>query len=128
MAKDPVLRVVLVEDDEDIRELFTYALERVGFDVRPAATVAEARAALAAAPTDVMVADYSLPDGTAAALISLCADTRPAVCVLLTGFDARDVDGSGYDIVLTKPISADQLIGAIRPLALQRAAERAPVV
>ncbi len=108
------LQVVVVEDEADLRELFIFALEVAGLVAHGADSVASARELLATIRPDALVADYGLPDGTGTALLALCADARPRVCVLLTGHDARDIATDGFDVVLMKPILPEALVGAIR--------------
>jgi DNA-binding NarL/FixJ family response regulator len=62
----------------------------------------------------VLVADYGLPDGTGVGLLSLCADAKPRICVLLTGHDGRDIATDGFHVVLRKPILPEALVSAIR--------------
>ncbi len=106
--------VLVVEDDEDNRELLVTLLQSANLAVRGAATVAEAHAIIATDKPEFLVADYSLPDGTAASLLDLCASARPRVCILVTGFDDTDVTATGFDVVLTKPVSFEKLLAAIR--------------
>lgn len=109
------LTVVVVEDELDLRELLVFALEVAKLDVHAAASMAEARALLDGhLRPDVLIADFSLPDGTGADLLALCAAARPTFCMLLTGHDARDIPAGGFDVVLTKPVLPEKLVGAIR--------------
>jgi CheY-like chemotaxis protein len=57
------IRVVLAEDSPMDAELASYALKQHGISavVVVAASVPEFRAALLAAPTDVVISDYSMP-------------------------------------------------------------------
>ena len=113
-AQGPV-RVVVVEDEEDLRELLVFALEVAKFEVRAAGSLAEARLLLAAERhVDVLIADFGLPDGTGADLLELCANARPRVCILLSGHDARDIPVAGFDVVLTKPVTPEKLVSEIR--------------
>jgi DNA-binding response OmpR family regulator len=113
-AQGPV-HVVVVEDEEDLRELLVFSLEVAKFEVRAAGSLAEARLLLAAERhADVLVADFGLPDGTGADLLELCADVRPRVCILLSGHDARDIPAAGFDVVLTKPVTPEKLVSEIR--------------
>lgn len=109
--------VLVVDDDEDTRDLYVVAFETAGFTVRAAASVAEALGVLGEVKPDVLIADYSLPDGTGSALIESSVAARPRFCVLVTGFDERDVVASGFDLVLTKPIAFEMLIEAVRGVA-----------
>jgi two-component system response regulator HydG len=113
MAERPC-HVVIVEDDIDSRELFVLALEAAGFTAHAAEDVAHARQIVAEVQPDALVADYRLPDGTGNDVLALCGDTRPALCILLTGFDAVDIDAKGFDLVLTKPVGTEKLIETIR--------------
>ena len=109
------MTVVVVEDETDLRELFVFALEVATFVVHAAASVAEARTLLEGPlKPDVLVADFGLPDGTGADLLALCASARPSVCILLSGHDARDIPVAGFDVVLTKPVLPEKLVGEIR--------------
>lgn len=107
------LTILVTEDDEDSRELYVEVLKHAGFVVRGVADVAAARAVLEKLKVDVLVADYSMPDGSAADLMTLCRAAAPKVCILLTGHDAHDVDATGFHVVLTKPVTGDALVKAI---------------
>lgn len=106
--------ILVVDDDEDTRDLYVVAFETAGFSVRAAGTVAEALGVLGEIEPDVLIADYSLPDGTGRSLMEACAAARPRFCVLVTGFHERDVVASGFDLVLTKPVAFESLVEAIR--------------
>jgi DNA-binding NtrC family response regulator len=110
--------ILVVDDDEDTRELYVTAFEAAGFAVRAAASIAEARALIDEANPDVLIADYSLPDGTGAALLELCATARPRLCVLVTGFREKEVAASEFDLVLTKPVDFATLVALVRQPAL----------
>lgn len=111
-------RVLLVDDDDSIRDLVTTALEFVGFEV---ATAADGFAGLAAVPTflpDLVVLDVMMPgiDG-----LEVCrrlradGDTTPVI--FLTSNDAApDMLGAfqaGGDDYLTKPFNLQVLIAHI---------------
>lgn len=120
--------ILVVDDDEDTRDLYVVAFETAGFTVRAAASVAEALAVLGEIAPDVLIADYSLPDGTGSTLMQSCAAARPRLCVLVTGFHERDVVASGFDLVLTKPVAFEMLVEAVRGVAADpaRATDRTP--
>src|SRR3954454_8321336 len=64
------MRVLVVEDHGDTREMMTRLLSRWGFDVQGAGTVKSGLASFKEKPFDVIVSDIALPDGTGYALIS----------------------------------------------------------
>jgi DNA-binding response OmpR family regulator len=115
--------ILVVDDDDDTRELYVAAFEAAGFTLRAAANIAEALRVLGEFEADVLIADYSLPDGTGSALLELCAAARPPFCVLVTGFHERDVVASGFDLVLTKPVAFDTLVGAVRGATVRTPAQ-----
>ena len=56
-------RVLLLDDDEDLRDLYTRALRGAGFVVDPVKLVATASACLNGMRYDLVIADWRLPDG-----------------------------------------------------------------
>jgi DNA-binding NarL/FixJ family response regulator len=63
------ITILLVEDDPPTLWRLQDALVKAGFDVAPAATLAEARASLAARVPKVLLTDLQLPDGHGVELI-----------------------------------------------------------
>ncbi|MFD6177110.1 MULTISPECIES: hybrid sensor histidine kinase/response regulator [unclassified Isoptericola] len=64
-------RVLVVEDDDDLRQVLVTVLESGGLVVTPARGLAEARAALTGGPgPDVVVLDLRLPDGSGQDLVA----------------------------------------------------------
>ena len=120
---DHVLRTVkilLVEDSEDIRDAFTGLLRSEGADV---VAVADGHAAIAAALADtfdVLLTDYGLPDIPGDFLIRqvlAIARRRPRV-VVVTGYGepyAGWARQAGADLVLTKPVEWQDLRDHLRP-------------
>ncbi|MBP9955155.1 MAG: response regulator, partial [Ottowia sp.] len=56
-------RVLVVDDEPDLRTLYELTLLREGYQVASAGTLAEARAQLAQQRFDVVITDMRLPDG-----------------------------------------------------------------
>jgi two-component system, OmpR family, response regulator len=119
----PTPRVLVVEDDADLRRLLRRGLEEEGFQVIPVAAGAEAVAVAAEDAPDLLVVDIGLPDadgrdvcqalrarGLQAPVLFLTA--RDAVNDRLAGFSA------GGDDYLTKPFALAELVARLR--ALQR--------
>ena len=103
------LRVLLVEDTEDIRELLANLLRIEGVQVRAAGSAQAAVEIAVGWEFDVLLTDLGLPDVTGDDLITAILamkNDRPRV-VVFTGFGepyagrARD---AGADVVLTKPL------------------------
>jgi two-component system alkaline phosphatase synthesis response regulator PhoP len=113
--------ILVVEDEEDIRELVSYTLLKEGYQVASVASGEEALSIAAAKPPDLIVLDLMLPglDG-----VTVCqrlrADPKTAgtAIVMLTarGEEADIVGGlnMGADDYITKPFSRNVLLARIR--------------
>jgi CheY-like chemotaxis protein len=110
--------VLIVEDAEDIREFFAVSLQDAGYRVVCAASVREALGHLrAGTPAEVVVVDYSLPDGTGAELIHQARNeghfdpktTRTLICTAY-----RYVELPPYVQILHKPLTPLELVQAVR--------------
>lgn len=122
-------RVLLVEDDADLRQLLCEELEAEGLEPLPAADLAAARAVLAEQPLALVISDLRLPDGEGTALLPLLARLTPAPAMLLiTAFgtvrQAVDALRAGADDFLTKPLDFDHLQLTVRRLLAARARDR----
>jgi DNA-binding response OmpR family regulator len=99
-------RVLLVEDDDDVRALLRELLTDAGYVVTDAGRLADARLALAAPPDaafDLVVVDVMLPDGHGTALVR-AAERRGVKSLVVTGNPDRMTlfEGQGVDY-LSKP-------------------------
>ncbi len=108
-------RVLLVDDDRELAELFARQLIRAGFDAQFADSLAGARAiAQAGPPFDVLITDLHLPDADA---VEVAEAVKARVQVVLTGsssaVDARRLREAGFAAVLVKPLTGRQLIDAV---------------
>ncbi|MGH0035421.1 MAG: sigma-54-dependent transcriptional regulator [Myxococcota bacterium] len=95
------LAILIVEDDPDFRASLVSLLEREGYRLHEAGTLAGAREALAEAAPDVVLLDLGLPDGSGLELLS----------------DA-DLAGRCEFVVMTGDTSAESAIEALRQGAL----------
>jgi two-component system response regulator RegA len=110
--------LLLVDDDAPLLNRLARAMEKRGFTVQTAGSVAEGIAAAGAAPPDYAVVDLRLADGSGldvvAALRSARSDTR---IVMLTGYGAiatavAAVKAGAVDY-LPKPADADAIEAAL---------------
>jgi signal transduction histidine kinase/ActR/RegA family two-component response regulator len=114
-------RVLVVEDDEDARELLRMNLESAGASVEAVATASDARREMLEGPPDVLVSDIRLPEEDGYSLLrslrGLGVDT-PAIA--LTAFarreDAEAARAAGFQMHMAKPVDAERLIGAVETL------------
>jgi CheY-like chemotaxis protein len=118
------VRVLVVDDDEVIRQLITLNLELEGFEVYEAVDGADAlRKVLEVRPT-VVTLDVMMPnlDGwDAAARLRSDPETADVKVVLLSAraqeADVRRGTRLGVDAYLTKPFDPDDLVEVVRRLA-----------
>jgi CheY-like chemotaxis protein len=120
------VRVLVVEDEDDTRELLVTALEQCGAEVMAAPSVAAALASFDHRPPDVLVSDLAMPDEDGFSLIrkvrSRAAGQGGDVpAAALTAY-ARAEDrlralAAGFQKHLPKPIDPSDLIAAVAALA-----------
>ncbi len=113
------MRLLLVEDDEDIAETLVAFLEKHGFVVDVADSLAMAEDALAGGGFDLVLLDRVLPDGDGVALIAHAKAThRPQRFLLLTALseidDRVDALELGADDYVSKPFEPRELLARIR--------------
>lgn len=108
------MRLLLVEDDDELRVLAAEGLVRRGCTVDTARTIGEARDALRLARYDVLLVDRGLPDGDGLTLPS--ATDLPVIFMTAFGSVANRVEGlnAGADDYVVKPFDLDELIARIR--------------
>ena len=117
-------RVLLIEDDPDVRRLIAGALRDVGLDVVPAMDGAQAlRTALARKPAAVVL-DLGLPDFDGAEFVARWRERRPdagdvPIVIVSARPDRREVGGLlGARRVFGKPFEVDELVGAVEQATL----------
>ena len=103
------LRVLLVEDSPDIREVFTLLLRDDGADVVATGSGREAAELAARRDFDVVLTDLGLPDLPGEVVIRrvLASSRRRPRVIVITGYDEPFVSiarRAGADVVFNKPI------------------------
>ena len=108
------MRVLLVEDDDELRVLAAEGLERRGCTVDTSRTISEARDALRAARYDILLVDRGLPDGDGLELSG--ATQAPVIFTTALGTVQNRIEGlnAGADDYVVKPFDLDELIARIR--------------
>ena len=113
-------RVLLVDDDGDIRAVFQEGLESHGFEVVPAATVNEALTLISTQDFHVLLSDLHMPDaGDGLTVVSAMRHTHPhAVTLVLSGYPALQEAMSAIllqaDEVLVKPVGISEITEIIQ--------------
>jgi CheY-like chemotaxis protein/two-component sensor histidine kinase len=120
------IRVLVVEDEADTRDLLAAALGHSGAKVDPAGSAQEALEALRRQRPDVLVCDIGMPGEDGLGLLSRVRALTPeegglVPAVALTAYartdDRRRALAAGYQIHLAKPVDPDELIAAVARMA-----------
>lgn len=116
-------RILIVEDDNDLRGMFDKTLSIAGFDVLQARSGYEALRTLDSSPPDLVLLDLKLPgiDGfTVHQEIAANAFTRDIPIVIVTA-SSEDLSHMDVACVLRKPVHPDKLVSTVRSCLLKGA-------
>jgi CheY-like chemotaxis protein len=120
------IRVLVVEDDDDTRELLKVLLETQGGSVTITASVQEALSAYDHSRPHVIVADIGMPDYNGYTLIGRVrardrerGNIIPAIALtaFTTAIDRDTVLSAGFQVHMPKPFEPSRLISVISELA-----------
>ncbi|QBI52843.1 response regulator transcription factor [Streptomonospora litoralis] len=129
---DALARVLVVDDNEVIRQLIAVNLQLEGFEVHTAVDGEDCLARVGEIQPDVITLDIMMPrlDGwVTASRLREDAATRAMRVLLITARaqedDVRRGQEIGVDAYLTKPFDPTELIRLVRDLASRNRAEQA---
>ena len=128
------MKILVIEDEPDIRRNLEYNLSREGFSISTAASISEANTLLASTDYNLILLDLMLPDGSG---LDLCksiksnSDTESIPIIILTAKD-DEVDKVvgfelGADDYVTKPFSVRELILRVKAV-LKRGSKKKEIV
>jgi two-component system, NtrC family, nitrogen regulation response regulator GlnG len=112
-------RILVIDDDAAIRLVIAEALKRDRYDVREAATIAEARDMLGKSMPDLLVTDVVLPDGNGLDLLPAIFAKAPQLPVIVLSAQntlttaIRATERGAFEY-LPKPFDLDELRRAVR--------------
>jgi two-component system response regulator PilR (NtrC family) len=107
-------RILVVDDEADLRELLEITLLKMGLDVDSAGTLAEARALLAAQEYALVLTDMRLPDGLGLELVrEVAAAFKNTPIAVITAYGSADnavvaLKAGAFDYI-SKPVALEQL-------------------
>lgn len=119
------LRLLVVEDDPDGRELITTILEEYGAQVSAAASVVEALAVFETLKPDVLISDIEMPGEDGYRLIRQirvieASNGQKVPAIALTAYaraeDRRRVLLSGFQMHVAKPVEPAELVAVVANL------------
>ena len=108
------MRILVVEDHQDTRQVLMHLLTHWGYEVSPAETLESGLNRLESEPFDVILSDIALPDGTGYALVSEARRRgKNVLAIALSGYnypsDVQIAKLTGFDHHLSKPCDCGQL-------------------
>jgi PAS domain S-box-containing protein len=124
------LRVLVVEDEGDTREILDVLLRESGAEVQAVPDADAAMEALKSSPPDVLISDIGMPEMDGYDLIRQIRRLAPdaggrvpaiALTAFAHGSDHREALRAGYDRHLAKPVDAVTLARTVRDVLYARA-------
>ena len=121
----PPKRILLIDDNADVRSSLQLALELAGYVVRTAASAGEGLRIQRREPADVVITDIFMPEGDGLEAIGALRQEFPATkIVVISGGGAerlkRDYLAAANlmtDVTFTKPVDIERLLQALQRLA-----------
>ena len=121
-------RILVVDDDENIRKILSLILRQAGYLVDTASTGEEAIGKSDVNFYNLALIDVRLPDIEGTKLLTLMKETTPRMMkVILTGYPlletALQAINRGVDGYLAKPVNTAQLLKTVQQLLERQAKE-----
>jgi DNA-binding response OmpR family regulator len=119
-------RVLLVDDDEAVRDMMSMTLRGKGFEVVPVASVTEALKLITAESFDVLITDLHMPNPSDGfAVVTAMRHAQPnALTLLVSGYpdvkSAMDAILLQADDIIVKPFEAGKLAAMVQQKLLTR--------
>jgi CheY-like chemotaxis protein len=110
-------KLLLVDDDADVRDIVRTVLCELGYDVREAGGGQEALAALANFNPDLLIVDFAMPSMNGAEVVTTARSQNAALKILfLSGYaDSAILESAvGEALLLRKPFRPGELAAAVR--------------
>lgn len=120
-VKGPRTRLLIVDDDQGMRENLAELFESLGYEVRTAANTPDALQVLDETDVDLLLTDYKMPGPTGVELIEAARKRQPGLrAVLMTAFGDSFTEiesvrrgAVGY---LNKPFEADEVVAFVEKI------------
>ncbi len=114
-------RILVVDDEEVIRESTCKILGSEGYDVRVAPDAAGAMAALISEPPEIVLLDFMLPDVSGLSILELVRNREGISVIMTTGYSTLENAilflKSGACDFLPKPFTCDELLSSVQRAA-----------
>jgi signal transduction histidine kinase/DNA-binding response OmpR family regulator len=110
-------KLLLVDDDSDVRDIVSRVLSELGYNVREAASGQDALAALPNFEPDLLIVDFAMPNMNGAEIVTAARARNAALKILfLSGYaDTTALESAvGHAPLLRKPFRPAELAAAVR--------------
>lgn len=123
--KVPRSRLLVVDDDEGMRENLAELFESLGYEVKTAANTASALEILDAGDVDLLLSDYKMPGPSGVELIEEARRRRPRLrAILMTAFgdSLTEIESlrRGAVAYVNKPFEADEIVAFVEKVLAMR--------
>lgn len=120
-------RILIIEDDTPILQLYSKLLATSGYEVHPAGTASAGRALLEQKQFDMLICDMRLGNERGIDLIAEYRDKLNQEETVIIGVSAENhyqrlCQQAGVDFFMTKPVSALELVKLAQRLLAEKAA------
>lgn len=127
----PIPRLLVVDDDADMRQMMTQFLHQSGFIALPAATGAEIDAQCAAGRIDLILLDVNLGDESGVEICGRIRESMDVPIIMVSALSADQHRMAGYEVgaddYIAKPFNPDLLLARVRAV-LSRARRTSSLV
>lgn len=110
--------VLIVDDDDDLREIFEMVVSQAGYRSLCAGSGNEGLRIFKENQVDLVVSDVKMPDGDGKFLLqSIKKLNADQPVIMMTGYSGSvlaDLEESGAEMVLRKPFPMDELLSVIK--------------
>lgn len=113
--------LIVVEDNETLRDELVLYLSEEGFAVRGVGTGLELNESIEVMPADILILDLNLPDEDGISITRRIRNALPTVGIILLTARLRSADrlegyANGADVYLTKPTRPEELVAVVKNL------------
>ncbi|MEJ2640019.1 MAG: response regulator [Desulfosarcinaceae bacterium] len=124
-ASTSEVQVLIVDDDDAIRDLLKHGIKHFGFDCLAVGSGREALEVLAEHPIDVVVSDINMPGMNGLELIQRIKPKYACDVMMMTGlvkdFTYEEIIGRGASDFIQKPVRIPEFIARLKRIIAERA-------
>jgi CheY-like chemotaxis protein len=121
------MHILIIDDDEDSRDLLCGLVQDAGFECQDVGSAAEGLEVIEATSPNIILIDIYMPDIDGCQLARMLEDhprRKAMTLVAVTGFSGEpivyEVVAAGFDAFMSKPVDLDALEGLFRSLSEQK--------